>query len=265
MKGGYRYDKTNALPRRVFRNNRDTDVSKMGVRRLAGQGGVKRLHSSMYEEVRCVMKLFLVDIIRDAVARTERERRITVTRTDMVGALQRQGKVVFSPDNFDCHGERRIVEPIVLSPPIPLDDTLPPENYAMHKVLALLIRTAWLDDSVLDAHLCALWSCMPPYWLRYPICLNTRITADPRETKVVMIPILWDAAKVEAVAQAIGRSATIHDHDDDVWLARTNSIRLHWLVLTIPMFRMKVYHRVQTYDRYHGCPPNQLTEINMQM
>jgi hypothetical protein len=52
---------------------------------------VKRISGLIYEETRSVLKVFLENVIRDAVTYTEHARRKTVTAMDVVYALKRQG------------------------------------------------------------------------------------------------------------------------------------------------------------------------------
>eukprot|EP01018_Ginkgo_biloba_P018545 Gb_03274 [translate_table: standard] len=55
----------------------------------ARRGGVKRINALIYEEIRGVLKIFLENVIRDAVTYTEHARRKTVTAMDVVYALKR--------------------------------------------------------------------------------------------------------------------------------------------------------------------------------
>eukprot|EP01018_Ginkgo_biloba_P039648 Gb_35445 [translate_table: standard] len=49
----------------------------------ARRGGVKRISALIYEEIRGVLKIFLDNVIRDAVTYTEHARRKTVTAMDI--------------------------------------------------------------------------------------------------------------------------------------------------------------------------------------
>ena len=49
----------------------------------------------MYEEVRGILKVFLENVIRDAVTYTEHARRKTVTNLDVVYALKHQGRTLY--------------------------------------------------------------------------------------------------------------------------------------------------------------------------
>uniref|UniRef100_A0A453LBP4 Histone H4 n=2 Tax=Aegilops tauschii subsp. strangulata TaxID=200361 RepID=A0A453LBP4_AEGTS len=61
----------------------------------AAGGGVKRISGLIYEETRGVLKIFLENVIRDAVTYTEHARRKTVTAMDVVYALKRQGRTLY--------------------------------------------------------------------------------------------------------------------------------------------------------------------------
>ncbi|KAJ2962535.1 hypothetical protein NQZ79_g2393 [Umbelopsis isabellina] len=80
-------------------------ITKPAIRRLARRGGVKRIsglitdfpiyQSISYEETRGVLKVFLENVIRDAVTYTEHAKRKTVTSLDVVYALKRQGRTLY--------------------------------------------------------------------------------------------------------------------------------------------------------------------------
>lgn len=70
-------------------------VTKPAIRRLARRGGVKRISAQIYDETRGVLKHFLESIIKDAVTYTEHARRKTVTASDVIYALKRQGKTLY--------------------------------------------------------------------------------------------------------------------------------------------------------------------------
>ena len=62
---------------------------------LNPRGGVKRISGLIYEETRGVLKVFLENVVRDAVTYTEHARRKTVTAMDVVYALKRQGRTLY--------------------------------------------------------------------------------------------------------------------------------------------------------------------------
>jgi histone H3/H4 len=74
--------------RKVLRDNIQ-GITKPAIRRLA------RISGLIYEETRGVLKIFLENVIRDAVTYTEHARRKTVTAMDVVYALKRQGRTLY--------------------------------------------------------------------------------------------------------------------------------------------------------------------------
>eukprot|EP01087_Luapelamoeba_hula_P018657 TRINITY_DN604_c0_g1_i1.p1 TRINITY_DN604_c0_g1~~TRINITY_DN604_c0_g1_i1.p1 ORF type:complete len:135 (-),score=26.17 TRINITY_DN604_c0_g1_i1:105-509(-) len=80
--------------RKVLRDNIQ-GITKPAIRRLARRGGVKRISGAIYDETRGVLKVFLENVIRDAVTYTEHAKRKTVTAMDVVYALKRQGRTLY--------------------------------------------------------------------------------------------------------------------------------------------------------------------------
>jgi len=81
--------------RKVLRDNIQ-GITKPAIRRLARRGGVKRISGLIYEETRGVLKVFLENVIRDAVTYTEHARRKTVTMLDIIYALKRRGRTLYT-------------------------------------------------------------------------------------------------------------------------------------------------------------------------
>ena len=69
-------------------------ITKPAIRRLARCGGLKRISDLIYEETRDILKVFLENVIRDAVTYTEHAKRKTVTTMDVIYALKRQGRTL---------------------------------------------------------------------------------------------------------------------------------------------------------------------------
>ena len=80
--------------RKVLRDNIQ-GITKPAIRRLARRGGVKRIFGLIYEETRNVLKIFLENVIRDAIQYTEHRNRKTVTDMDVVYGLKRQGRTIY--------------------------------------------------------------------------------------------------------------------------------------------------------------------------
>ena len=54
-----------------------------------------KISGMIYKETRDVLKVFLKNVIRDAVTYTEQAKRKTVTPMDVVFALKRQGRTLY--------------------------------------------------------------------------------------------------------------------------------------------------------------------------
>ncbi|XP_062031029.1 histone H4-like [Lepus europaeus] len=80
--------------RKVLRDNIQ-GITKPAICRLARRGGIKRISGLIYEETCGVLKVFLENVIRDAVTYTEHAKRKTVTAMDVVYALKRQGRTLY--------------------------------------------------------------------------------------------------------------------------------------------------------------------------
>ncbi|XP_035665439.1 histone H3.3-like type 1 [Branchiostoma floridae] len=75
-------------------------ITKPAIRRLARRGGVKRISGLIYEETRGVLKVFLENVIRDAVTYTEHAKRKTVTALDVVYAFKREARIKPAEKDF---------------------------------------------------------------------------------------------------------------------------------------------------------------------
>ncbi|NXI61729.1 H4 protein, partial [Anseranas semipalmata] len=67
---------------KVLRDNIQ-GITKPASHRLARCGGVKRILGLIYEEMHGLLKVFLENVIRDAVTYTEHTKRKMVTATDV--------------------------------------------------------------------------------------------------------------------------------------------------------------------------------------
>ncbi|XP_060973879.1 uncharacterized protein LOC115725159 [Cannabis sativa] len=117
--------------RKVLRDNIQ-GITKPAIRRLARRGGVKRISGLIYEETRGVLKIFLENVIRDAVTYTEHARRKTVTAMDVVYALKRQGRTLYgfgglsngSQSKLTPYADRYLIQRSQSNIPTPIN-TLP--------------------------------------------------------------------------------------------------------------------------------------------
>ena len=72
-------------------------LTKPSIRRLARRGGVKRISTVIYPEIREALRLgFLEPVMRDAVYYTEHAKRKTVTANDVILALKRHGRTLLT-------------------------------------------------------------------------------------------------------------------------------------------------------------------------
>ncbi|CAH3169055.1 unnamed protein product, partial [Porites lobata] len=86
-KGGKGLGKGGAKRHRKILRDNIQGITKPAIRRLARRGGVKRISGLIYEETRGVLKVFLENVIRDAVTYTEHAKRKTVTAMDVNTSL----------------------------------------------------------------------------------------------------------------------------------------------------------------------------------
>lgn len=94
-KGGKGLGKGGFKRHRKFLRNNIQGITKPAIRRLARRGGVKRISGLMYDETRGVLKVFLENVIRDAVVYTDHARRKTVSVNDVLCALKRRGSALY--------------------------------------------------------------------------------------------------------------------------------------------------------------------------
>ncbi|XP_065582960.1 histone H4-like [Artemia franciscana] len=94
-KGGKGLGKGGAKRHRKILLDNIQGITKPAIGRLACRGGVKRISCLIYEETRGALKVFLENVIRDALTYTEHAKNKTVTAMDVVYALKRQGRILY--------------------------------------------------------------------------------------------------------------------------------------------------------------------------
>ncbi|KAF2994513.1 hypothetical protein E8E13_002839 [Curvularia kusanoi] len=99
-KGGMGLGGKGAGKKRHQKIQRDTvqGVTKGDIRRLARRGGVKRISATIYNDVREALKARLTSILREVVAVLELSGRKTVSVTDVIFILNRQGRHIYGFD-----------------------------------------------------------------------------------------------------------------------------------------------------------------------
>lgn len=73
-------------------------ITKPAIVRLARRGGVKRLSGNVYDQVRAILKAFMIAVLTDVVSYTEHARRRTINGDDVGRALKRQGRTLYSTE-----------------------------------------------------------------------------------------------------------------------------------------------------------------------
>ena len=94
-KGGKGLGKGGAKRHRKIYRDSVLGITKPAIRRLARRGGVKRISGLIYEETRALAKMFVHNILLDAVTYMEHAKRHTVTVTDVAFALKRHGRTLY--------------------------------------------------------------------------------------------------------------------------------------------------------------------------
>lgn len=86
--GGKGLGKGSAKRHRKALQDNIQGIAKPAIRRLIPCGGVKSILGLVYKEVRGVLKVFLENVIRDAVTYTEHTKWKTFTAMDVIYALK---------------------------------------------------------------------------------------------------------------------------------------------------------------------------------
>ncbi|KAL3667577.1 trifunctional histidinol dehydrogenase [Phytophthora oleae] len=80
---------------RISRTDNTQGISRGSIRRLARCGGVKRMSALVYEGAPAVLKVFVANLVRDAIVYTQHTNRKTVTTMNVFYALKRQGRTLY--------------------------------------------------------------------------------------------------------------------------------------------------------------------------
>ncbi|KAJ4368209.1 hypothetical protein N0V83_006565 [Neocucurbitaria cava] len=98
-KGAQGLGKSKGLKRHM-KIQRDTiyGVTKGDIRRIARRGGVKRISATIYDDVRQALKERLARILKDVISVVEMCGRKTVSVTDIVFILNKQGTTLYGYD-----------------------------------------------------------------------------------------------------------------------------------------------------------------------
>jgi histone H4 len=70
-------------------------ISRSAIRRLARRAGVVRMSALVYDETRAVLKVFVHALVQDAFVYMQHAHRKTISTTDVLFALKRQGRTQY--------------------------------------------------------------------------------------------------------------------------------------------------------------------------
>jgi len=70
-------------------------ITKPSLRRLARRGGVKRISSNCYGQIKTLILIQLEKMVKDALTYSEHAHRKTITVLDVVYALKRNGRQIY--------------------------------------------------------------------------------------------------------------------------------------------------------------------------
>lgn len=82
--------------RHRVRGDAISGITRPAIRRLARRGGVKRMSSLVYDEVRVSLRSFLNKVVFDAHLYALHAHRVTICPMDVVYALKRNGRTLYS-------------------------------------------------------------------------------------------------------------------------------------------------------------------------
>ena len=81
--------------RKVLADQMPKALTKPALRRLCRRGGIKRISGEFYEEIRTKGKLFLKQILKDAISYCEHAKRKTLTADDVKYSFKKNGRPIY--------------------------------------------------------------------------------------------------------------------------------------------------------------------------
>lgn len=84
-------NKSSAVRHRKILRDNIQGLTKPAMLRLAHRAGVKRMSRVAYEEIRGSTRVFLEDIVKNAITYTDHNKRKTVNRADVMASLKDHG------------------------------------------------------------------------------------------------------------------------------------------------------------------------------
>ncbi|KAJ1565381.1 hypothetical protein HK096_003122 [Nowakowskiella sp. JEL0078] len=94
-KSGKQLSALSVRHRKILRNN-ISGITKPAIRRLARRGGVRRISAKVYDKIRESLKIFLEDVLKNAILYTESRNAKTMVTMDIVYALKRRGNTLYA-------------------------------------------------------------------------------------------------------------------------------------------------------------------------
>ena len=139
--------------RKVLRNHME-GITKSDIRRCARRGGVKRISSDVYPEVRCLLKSFLQKVVLTAVTYTEHARRKTVNVYDIIHALKWEGRPMYGFVIQPTYTKKRTSTnvPTTLTDPTIPDPTLPDSTFQDSTFHDHTMTLPTIQDSTIPDH-----------------------------------------------------------------------------------------------------------------
>jgi len=95
MAGKGKVGKKSVKRAEIKKADKNTTITRGGIRRLARRGGVKRISDKVYHEVRDFVDYFLNIVVKDAAVLCEGAKRKTITAIDVIYALKKSGRTIY--------------------------------------------------------------------------------------------------------------------------------------------------------------------------
>ena len=89
-----------AKHRKILRGN-IAGLTDSAIKKLAHKAGIKSLSSTIYEEVRGLSKMFMENIIEDAILYMESSQRVKLSVEDVLMSIEKHYKKVYTTDHED--------------------------------------------------------------------------------------------------------------------------------------------------------------------
>lgn len=95
MAGKGKVGKKSVKRNEIKKQDGNSSLTRGGIRRLARRGGVRRISSTVFSEVRDFVDYFLNTVVKDSAVFAEHAKRKTITAIDVIYALKRSGRTIY--------------------------------------------------------------------------------------------------------------------------------------------------------------------------